>query len=66
MTKKVKVIEIVVVTIQELHSPDFCYPSRYAFRNAVGDMVFIKTSKRSIAEQYVKDNYDGIYAIREL
>ena len=66
MTKKAKQIETVLVTLQEYHSVDFVFPSKYAFRNASGDMVFIKTSKRSVAEQYVKDNYDGLYSIREV
>jgi regulation of enolase protein 1 (concanavalin A-like superfamily) len=62
--KKEKVVETVVVTLEQYHSPDFHHPSKWMFRNANGDFVFIKVSKREAAEKYIKDNYDGMYGLR--
>jgi hypothetical protein len=64
--KKEKVIETVVLTYQEYTFPEVSFPSKFCFRDANGDFIFIKTSKRSIAEQYIKDNYDGRYSLREV
>lgn len=42
------------------------YPAKFMFVCGLGLYNFIHTSKRSIAEQYIKDNYDGRYGIREI
>ena len=42
------------------------YPSKFVFRDALGNYNFIHTSKRSIAEAYVKENFNGLYQIREV
>jgi len=64
--KKEKVIETVVVTLEQYHSPEFLYPSKWAFRNAMGDLVFIKTSRRDVALRYIEDNFQGRYTLREV
>jgi len=65
MPKK-KQIETVVVSFAEYNNPEFHFPSKWAFRNGVGDFVFIKVSKREAALQYIQDNYDGRYSLREV
>lgn len=66
MAKKNKVPEVVVVSYSEYHDPEFCHPSKFCFRNELGDFVFIKTSKRSIAEQFVLETTNGLFKIREV
>lgn len=59
-----KEVSVIVVDYNTLNDPDFTPPSQFYFRDALGDYIFIKTTKRSIAEQYVKDKYDGQYSVR--
>ena len=42
------------------------YPSRYCYRDFNGDYCFIHTSKRSIAEVYVKEQFGDLYSVREV
>lgn len=67
MTKKVKVIETVIVTLQDLHHPDFCYPSRYCIRDAQGLYVFYKSTKRALVQAQVDAEYGvGQYSVRSM
>lgn len=63
---KVKQIEVVVVQYADYIDPDFQFPSKFVFRNAMGEYIFVKTSKRAIAEKYIQDNYGGAYSVREV
>ena len=36
-------------------------PSKYHFRNGLGDYTFIKTTKRQIAQEYIDMHHEGIY-----
>ncbi len=63
---KIKQIETVVVQYADYIDPDFHFPSKFVFRNALGEYIFVKTSKRAIAEKYVQENYGGVYSIREV
>ncbi len=65
MSKK-KEVEVITVSYAEYINPDYHYPSKFVFRCALGFYNFIKTNRRSVAEQYVKEHYDGKYAIREV
>lgn len=42
------------------------YPSKFVFKCGMGLYNFIHTSKKSIAVEYVKENYDGKYEVREV
>lgn len=42
------------------------YPSRYCYRDFNGDYCFVHTSKRVIAEAYVKEQFGDLYKIREV
>lgn len=63
MSKK-KEVEVITVSYAEYIDPDYSYPSKWVFRCALGDYHFIKVQKRSVAEQYVKEHYDGKYEVR--
>jgi hypothetical protein len=65
MVKK-KVPEVVVVSYSEYHNPDYVYPSKYCFRNELDQYVFVLTSKRSIAEQFVSETTNNLFKIREV
>lgn len=66
MAKKVKPVEVVVVSYEEYTDMDFVFPSKLMFRDALGQYIFIKTNKREVAVKYIQDNYDGVYSIREV
>lgn len=38
-------------------------PSKYMFRNALGDYVFIKTRDRAKAQEYIDIEYEGVYRL---
>lgn len=65
MSKK-KEVEVITVSYAEYINPDYAYPSKFVFRCALGDYHFVKTNRRSVAEQYVKEYYEGKYAVREV
>ena len=65
MSKK-KQIEVVVVSYSEYQDPEFVFPSKFMFRNELGQYVFIKTSKRAIAEQFVAETTGGLFKVREV
>lgn len=66
MSNKKKPVEVVVVSFNEYSDMNFILPSKYCFRDGSGNMVFIKTSKRQIAADYIKNEYDGRYGLREV
>jgi hypothetical protein len=59
-----KQLEVITVSYAEYTDPDYHFPSRFVFRCGLGLYHFVKTTKRSIAEQYVKEHYDGKYEVR--
>jgi hypothetical protein len=61
-----KQLEVITVSYAEYTDPDYHFPSRFVFRCALGFYNFIKTNRRSVAEQYVKEHYDSKYVIREV
>ena len=40
------------------------YPSKYYFRNACGDYVFMFVKDRTTAQTYIDVMYDGMYKLR--
>lgn len=57
MTEKKKELTITVVKIEEFSDPDFKPPSNWYFKNAMGDFVFVSTSKREVVQEYIDENY---------
>lgn len=66
MTAKKKQLETVLVSYEDFIMPEFNPPSKYFVRLAFGDYLFMKTNKRSVAQEFVNENYDGIYVIRTM
>lgn len=56
MTKEIK---ITVVSFEEFTDIEFTPPSIFYYKNALGDLVFIHTSKRQVAQDYV-DEVTGV------
>lgn len=59
-----KEVSVVIASFDEVNDPEYIYPSKFSFRAGNGDYIFIKTTKKSIAEQYVQEHYEGKYSIR--
>ena len=64
MTKKIETVTVDFDNLNHMISCKMRLPSKYAFRNALGDFVFIKTSDRGIAEKWLKEEYGGMYSIQ--
>lgn len=65
MTKQ-KQIKTVTLTFEQYTDPEAIFPSRFMFRNEVGDYVFLLTSKRSIAQEYLSKELGGKFSLREV
>ena len=67
MSKKPKEIQITTIDYADFVSR-FAgdYPAKFVFKCGLGFYNFIHTSKKSIAVEYVKENYDGKYEVREV
>lgn len=65
---KAKDIQTTKITYADYISRyDGSFPSKYMFRDGFGDYIFIHTSKKAIAEQWLIDNYGkGVYSLREI
>lgn len=59
-----KKIKTVIVSLDEFSEWDFVPPGSFYIRNALGDYVFLKTSKRKDAQDFINDEYGkGKYAV---
>lgn len=54
-----KELKITVVSYEDFTSIDFIPPSTWFFCNAMGEYIFIHTSKRSVAQDWI-DEYSGV------
>ena len=54
-----KELKITTVTYEDFTSIDFSPPSTWFFCNAMGEYIFIHTSKRSVAQEWI-DEYSGV------
>lgn len=53
------------VTFDELTSLEFIPPATFFIQNAMGDYIFIHTSKRQLAQEWVDENYGkGRYTVK--
>ena len=66
MTVKKKEVQTVLVSYEDYVDVDFNPPSKYFIRLATGDYLYMKTNKRSVAQEYVNENYDNLYVIRAM
>lgn len=59
-----KVIKTVVVKFEKFSEWDFIPPGSFYIRPASGDYLFLKTSDRKAAQEFVNKEYgDGKYAV---
>lgn len=64
---KPKEIQTTTITYADYISRyDGDFPSKFVFKCGMGLYNFIHTSKKIIAVEYVKENYDGKYEVREV
>lgn len=56
MSKEMKITK---VTYEEMEDIDFLPPSTFYFKNALGEFIFLHTSKRQVAQDYV-DELTGV------
>lgn len=56
--------KITVVNYEEFSRWDFIPPATFFIKNAMGDYVFIHTAKRSVAQEWVDNEYGkGRYSV---
>ena len=53
-----KELKITTVTYEDFTGIDFSPPSTWFFCNAMGEYIFLHTSKRSVAQEWI-DEYSG-------
>lgn len=64
MVAKKKEIQTVNVTFEEFTDPEFIPYGSYYIRNALGEYVFLKTSDRKVAQDFINDQYGkGRYTV---
>lgn len=66
MAKKKEVQTTTIDYADFISRVDGNYPSKFVFKCGMGLYNFIHTSKKSIAVEYVKENYDGKYEVRQI
>lgn len=54
---KSKELKVTVITLQEFSDPDFNPPSTWFFKDALGQYIFVHTSKRAVVQDYIDANY---------
>lgn len=53
------------VSFEEFSGIDFMPPATFFIQNAMGEYIFIHTSKRNIAQEWVDENYGkGRYTVK--
>jgi len=56
---------ITTVTFEEFSNYEFIPPATFFIQNALGDYVFIHTSKRAVAQEWVDTEYGkGRYTVK--
>lgn len=56
--------KITVINYEEFSKWDFIPPATFYIKNAMGDYVFIHTAKRSVAQEWVDNEYGkGRYSV---
>lgn len=62
--KKASKLKITKVTFDEFTDIDFIPPATFFIRDATGDYTFVHTATRSVAQDWVNENYGkGRYTI---
>ena len=56
-------LRITTVSHEDFTEYDFVPVATFYFRNASGDYVFMHTSRRALAQQWIEDNYGKHYTV---
>lgn len=56
-------VRVTTVTHEVFTEYDFVPPATFYFRNASGDYIFIHTSKRALAQEWIIENYGKHYTV---
>lgn len=59
MVDKKKEIETVIVSYEDFTSYDHIPIGNFYFKNALGDIIYLKTSQRDLAQAWI-DDYAGV------
>lgn len=62
--KKVKEPKITVVDYNTFTDYEFIPPATFYIQNAMGEYVFVHTSSRQVAQDYVNSIYGKIYTVK--
>ena len=54
---KKKELKTTIITLQEFSDPNFIPPSTWFFKDAMGQYVFVHTSKRVLVQEYIDEHY---------
>lgn len=58
-------LRITTITFKQFADIDFIPPATFFIQNAMGDYIFIHTSKRNVAQAWVDENYGkGRYTVK--
>lgn len=58
-------LRITTITFKQFADIDFTAPATFFIQNAMGDYIFIHTSKRNVAQAWVDENYGkGRYTVK--
>lgn len=56
-------IRVTTVTHEEFTEYEFIPPATFYFKNAMGDYIFLHTSNRQVAQEWINENYGSRYTV---
>lgn len=57
--------KITTITFEQFSNYEFIPPATFYIQNAMGEYIFIHTSKRAVAQDWVNENYGkGRYTVK--
>lgn len=62
--KQEKEIKTTVVSYEEFTDIDFSFPANFYILTAMGDYLFLHTSDRKKAQDYVDEHYSKLYKVK--
>ena len=56
-------LKVTEVGYEEFSDYEFVAPATFYFRNASGNYIFIHTSRRALAQEWINENYGKHYTV---
>lgn len=56
-------IRTTTLTHEEFTEYEFEAPATFYFKNAMGEYIFLHTSKREVAQEWINENYGNRYTV---